>query len=261
MRGHRRWRSGSCAAAAGRGRRAADRAAGRCCTRAGSSRGWPKRPSVGSTGLGPGCGHRRTCRTMRWACIGRGVRRDLFGWVRGLDGVVGGGWQRRRRGTGVAADQRARRRRAARRLPNLRTRDGAQVTAGWRPGGRRGIRPVAGRVAGAPMTQVSHETIYQALFAQGRGAAPRLARCLRTGRAKCVVPGDRPGEHRPDQGHGHDQRTARRGEDRAVPAWEGDLIIGKGLQSRSGRWSSGRLATSCCCTCPKAAAPRMSRPP
>ena len=36
-----------------------------------------------------------------------------------------------------------------------------------------------------PMMQVSHETIYQALFVQGRGELHReLARCLRTGRVK-----------------------------------------------------------------------------
>ena len=35
------------------------------------------------------------------------------------------------------------------------------------------------------MMWVSHETIYQALFVQGRGELRReLARCLRTGRAK-----------------------------------------------------------------------------
>jgi IS30 family transposase len=35
-----------------------------------------------------------------------------------------------------------------------------------------------------PMMWVSHETIYQALFVQGRGELRReLARCLRTGRA------------------------------------------------------------------------------
>ena len=35
------------------------------------------------------------------------------------------------------------------------------------------------------MMWVSHETIYQSLFVQGRGELRReLARCLRTGRAK-----------------------------------------------------------------------------
>ena len=38
---------------------------------------------------------------------------------------------------------------------------------------------------GDPMMRVSHETIYQALYVQGRGELRReLARCLRTGRAK-----------------------------------------------------------------------------
>src|SRR5215470_6545169 len=64
---------------------------------------------------------------------------------------------------------------------------------------------------GDPMMWVSHETIYQALFVQGRGELRReLARCLRTGRAKRRPPGSRP-QHRPASRHGHDQPTARRG--------------------------------------------------
>jgi IS30 family transposase len=48
---------------------------------------------------------------------------------------------------------------------------------------------IAGRLRAAfphdPMMWVSHETIYQALYVQGRGELRReLARCLRTGRAK-----------------------------------------------------------------------------
>ncbi len=83
-----------------------------------------------------------------------------------------------------------------------------------------------------PMMRVSHETIYQSLFVQGRGALRReLTRCLRSGRV-----------HRQHRG-----RTEKRGRipdmvniserpgevaDRAVPGhWEGDLIVGKNGKS------------------------------
>lgn len=83
--------------------------------------------------------------------------------------------------------------------------------------------------------RVSHETIYQSLFVQGRGALRQeLTRCLRSGRAQrrpqgrvsgtgelqhMVLISDRPPEV----------------EDRAVPGhWEGDLILGKKSQSAIG---------------------------
>jgi IS30 family transposase len=90
---------------------------------------------------------------------------------------------------------------------------------------------------GDPTMRVSHETIYQSLFVQGRGELRReLARCLRSGRTvrrprgrvekRGRLPGmvmiaDRPPE----------------ADDRAVPGhWEGDLILGE-----SGRSAVGTL--------------------
>ena len=83
--------------------------------------------------------------------------------------------------------------------------------------------------------RVSHETIYQSLFVQGRGALRQeLTRCLRSGRAQrrplgravgtgqlkdMVLISDRPAEV----------------EDRAVPGhWEGDVLLGKQAHSASG---------------------------
>ena len=89
-----------------------------------------------------------------------------------------------------------------------------------------------------PEMQVSHETIYQALYVQGRGELRReLARCLRTGRA--LRKPRRLPDRRSQRAHIPAELliAARPAEveDRAVPGhWEGDLIIGAGGVSAIG---------------------------
>ncbi|MFD8558957.1 IS30 family transposase [Streptosporangium canum] len=88
-----------------------------------------------------------------------------------------------------------------------------------------------------PEMHVAHETIYQALYVQGRGELRReLTRALRTGRAR-RKPRRQAQQRQPRYSTPMVMISERPAEadDRAVPGhWEGDLIIGKEHKSAIG---------------------------
>ena len=135
------------------------------------------------------------------------------------------------------AEQRARRPKPARLAVNGELREWVQekLTKNWSPE-QVSVRLKAAFPGRAEM-RVSHETIYQSLYVQGRGALRReLAVHLRTGRA-LRKPRRPAGSERRGKIAGMVMISQRPAEaaDRAVPGhWEGDLIIGKNNKSAIG---------------------------
>src|SRR5947199_63012 len=136
------------------------------------------------------------------------------------------------------ADERARRPKRGKlsQNPSLHAAVSAGLARRWSP--EQISRTLRRDYPDRPEMQVSHETIYQALYVQGRGELRReLTRCLRTGRAlrKPRRLPDRRGRrlHTPQELL-ISSRPAEV-EDRAVPGhWEGDLIMGAGGVSAIG---------------------------
>jgi IS30 family transposase len=128
------------------------------------------------------------------------------------------------------AEARARRPKTARLAGNARLRGWVQgrLEERWSP--EQISAMLEAEFPEAPEMRVSHETIYQAIYVQGRGALRReLASCLRTGRA-LRKPRRKAGERR-GRIPGMVMISERPAEaaDRAVPGhWEGDLIMGSG---------------------------------
>jgi transposase, IS30 family len=202
-----------------------------------------QRWSVGEVGVGTGRGPSERCRARRdqsgvhrgetFSAIASRLGRATSTVSREVAANGGRGGYRAWR-----AHERAREQARRPKVPKLACpRLAAQVTAWleewWSP--EEIARRLRIEFPTDPMMWVSHETIYQALFVQGRGELRReLARCLRTGRAarrprgrhenpgripNMVMISDRPAE----------------AIDRAVPGhWEGDLILGKGNKSAVG---------------------------
>jgi len=145
--------------------------------------------------------------------------------------VASNGGRHRYRATTAhrASRHRARRPKPAKLATNVRLRKEVETKLGlwWSP-----VQISDWLVDTYPDTEemwVSHETIYQSLFIQGKGALRKeLWRCLRTGRAT------RRPQGRPASTKGQirdmvmiSERPAEV-EDRAVPGhWEGDLLMGK----------------------------------
>jgi transposase, IS30 family len=114
----------------------------------------------------------------------------------------------------------------------VRTEVAALLRLDYSPG------QIAGRLKrehpSRPELQVSHETIYQALFVQGKGSLrAEVAVAVRCGRARRRHPRSRSGEARGKiAGMINISERPAEAADRAVPGhWEGDLVIGAGGHS------------------------------
>jgi transposase, IS30 family len=132
----------------------------------------------------------------------------------------------------AAADASARRPKPAKLAINARLRVEVQARLELHHSPEQIMRRLREDFPDDPEMWVSHETIYQSLFVQGRGALRReLTSCLRTGRAlrrpRRQAAGTRAARTRRIPGMVNISERPPEVADRAVPGhWEGDLILG-----------------------------------
>ena len=136
----------------------------------------------------------------------------------------------------VRAEERARRPKPAKLAVNGQLRCWVQgkLEEDWSP--EQISRRLVAEFPDDPEMRVSHETVYQALYVQGRGALRReLTRHLRTGRA-LRKPRRKEGERRGRiEGMVNISERPAEADDRAVPGhWEGDQITGRAAKSQIG---------------------------
>jgi transposase, IS30 family len=180
-------------------------------------------------GLAEGCSYRR---------IGRQLCRSASTVKREVDRNRSPGKPYRAVAAQAAAEARARRPKW-RRLEHdvLRELVQAWLAQRWSP--QQIARRLKRKFPDDEAMQASHETIYRALFVQGRGSLRReLATCLRTGRAirrpRRRVDGRSDPDRRIPDKIMISERPAEVA-DRAVPGhWEGDLILGRANKSAIG---------------------------
>jgi len=215
-----------------------------------------------------GAGVRRIAREIARdpATVSREIARNGFtrsGYHR--DGSARGRRRYRADLAQLKAEQRRRRPKTRRLVDCPRLADRVQTRLGQRWSPRQIAVTLRREHPEDPEMWVSHETIYQSLYVQGRGGLRaelhrqlRIGRALRKPRAATRRQAGRSSIPEPVS---ISQRPAEVA-DRAVPGhWEGDLIIGKTTAPRWARWSNAQPVTACCCTCPTDTAPSRSATP
>jgi IS30 family transposase len=195
----------------------------------GIERGEPIRQIARRLGRAPSTVLRELRRNMRH----RYRTRDQLAGPRGRPRLLP--WDYRPSAAQLRADLQAARPKPAKLAVQLALRDQVQARLLEKLSPRQISIELRTDFAEDPSMRVSHETIYQAIYVQGRGALRReLAKCLRTGRAL-----RRPQRRNERRGRipgmvSISQRPAEV-EDRAIPGhWEGDLLMGKANRSAIG---------------------------